>query len=148
MVPDSIERETLIDAPAERVWTVLTTPEHIDRWFTNAGADVDLRPGGAVRYRWTEHGEFHAVVVEADRPRRLVLRWSLYRDEPVADGNSTRIELTLTPEGAGTRLRVVETGFRALAGSDEARAARRGENVEGWEGGLASIKSYAERVTA
>jgi hypothetical protein len=42
---------------------------------------------------------------------------------------------------------VVETGFRALAGSDESRAARHGENIQGWEGGLASIKAYAARVT-
>jgi uncharacterized protein YndB with AHSA1/START domain len=31
------------------VWAILTEPGHLDQWFTNAGAELDLRPGGAIR---------------------------------------------------------------------------------------------------
>ena len=58
MNPDSIERETIIAAPVERVWALLTEAEHIRAWFAFGGVDVDLRPGGALRFRWEEHGEF------------------------------------------------------------------------------------------
>ena len=47
MVPDQIERETVIAAPVERVWALLTEAEHLGRWFGDAGAEIDLRPGGA-----------------------------------------------------------------------------------------------------
>ena len=46
MVPEQIEREVLIAAPIERVWAVVTQPEHVGTWFGDAGAEIDLRPGG------------------------------------------------------------------------------------------------------
>ena len=46
MTQDSIEREVTIEAPVERVWSVITEAEHVGRWFGDAGAEVDLRPGG------------------------------------------------------------------------------------------------------
>ena len=51
---DFIERETFIAAPIERVWDIITLPEHIGRWFGDAGAERD---GDVIRMRWEEHGE-------------------------------------------------------------------------------------------
>jgi uncharacterized protein YndB with AHSA1/START domain len=51
MVPDQIERETVINAPVERVWELITEAEHLGRWFGDAGAEIDLRPGGAMILR-------------------------------------------------------------------------------------------------
>ena len=33
MKPDRIERDIVIAAPIERVWKVLTAPEHVGVWF-------------------------------------------------------------------------------------------------------------------
>ena len=41
---DSIERTIYIDAPVERVWTIVTEPEHLGQWFGDAGAS--RAPGG------------------------------------------------------------------------------------------------------
>jgi uncharacterized protein YndB with AHSA1/START domain len=144
MVQGQIEREVVIQAPPERVWAVLTEPAHVDRWFTNAGADIDLRPGGAIRYRWKEHGEFHAVIETLEPPRRFVWRWALVAGQPPRDGNATQVEMTLIPEGAGTRLRVVERGFGDLDLPEIDRAQHLKENTEGWDGGLAAVKAYLE----
>jgi hypothetical protein len=48
MVPDRTERETVINAPVERVWDLITEPEHVGRWFGDAGAEIDppRRPRG------------------------------------------------------------------------------------------------------
>ena len=54
MIPDRIERETVINAPVERVWELITEAEHLGRWFGDAGAEIDLRPGGALVLRWSE----------------------------------------------------------------------------------------------
>jgi len=56
MPADEISRETRIAAPRQRVWDVVTRAEHVARWFGDAGAEIDLRPGGLMRVRWAAHG--------------------------------------------------------------------------------------------
>jgi len=43
--PDRIEREITIAAPVERVWAVLTEPEHVGQWF-GLRARNPAAPGG------------------------------------------------------------------------------------------------------
>lgn len=56
MPTDEISRETRIAASRQRVWDVVTRPEHVARWFGDAGAEIDFRPGGLMRVHWAEHG--------------------------------------------------------------------------------------------
>ena len=151
MVPDQIERETVIDAPVERVWELITEPEHVGRWFGDAGAEIDLRPGGEMVIRWAEHGANHGRVVAVEPHTRFSYRWAPFSDpggeEPV-DGNSTLVEFTLAPEGDGTLLRVVETGFASLAGSDELRRQNHAGNTRGWQQEIGELRDYAAKVVA
>jgi uncharacterized protein YndB with AHSA1/START domain len=145
-----IERETVIAAPVERVWALLTEAEHVGRWFGDAGAEIDLRPGGAMVMRWTEHGTAHGRVVDVDPPRRFSYDWVPFKGLPgtePAEANSTRVEFTLDAEGDGTRLRVVESGFETLDCSDEERAGYLEGNVEGWTIELGHLSEHAARVT-
>jgi uncharacterized protein YndB with AHSA1/START domain len=145
-----IERETVIAAPVERVWEVLTAAEHVGRWFSDAGAEIDLRPGGAMVLRWT-YGVARLRIVDVDPPRRFSYRWAAMREhwgEEPDDRNSTLVEFTLEPEGAGTRLRVVESGFEALEGTDEQRRSTFEQNSEGWERQLGNVREYVARVAA
>jgi uncharacterized protein YndB with AHSA1/START domain len=146
-----IERETVITAPVERVWALLTEAEHVGRWFCDDGAEIDLRPGGTMVLRWAEHGTGVARIVDVDRPHRFAYRWAAIREhwgEEPDDRNSTLVEFTLTSEAGGTRLRVVESGFDELDGTDEQRRTAFEGNTEGWEVQLGNVKGYAERVTA
>jgi uncharacterized protein YndB with AHSA1/START domain len=149
MVPDRIERETLIDAPAERVWELITEPEHVGRWFGDAGATIDLRPGGEMVICWSEHRTSHARVVAVEPHTRFSYRWAPFRDpggeEPV-EGNSTLVEFTLAPEGNGTRLRVVESGFSSLATSEDQRARNHAGNTSGWQQEIGELVEYASEV--
>ena len=147
MARDRIERETVIAAPVEQVWTLLTDPDHVGTWFGDAGAEIDLRPGGAIVIRWTEHGTVRGRFERIEPHRLLSYRWArdLTGAEP-AERSSTLVEFTLTPEGAGTRLRVVETGFAALAGSEEERARAAEGNLEGWGIKLRDIEDYLQRA--
>ncbi len=147
MAPDRIERETTIAAPVERVWAVLTEAEHIGRWFADAGAEIDLRPGGALVMRWQRARHDPARVEAVEPPRRFAYRWTAHHAaqgaEP-AEGNSTLVEFTLTPEGDGTRLRVVESGFASLATDEQARVkANYDDNAGGWAQMLAAGAEYA-----
>jgi len=142
---DRIEREVVIEAPVERVWELVTQAEHLGRWFGDAGAEVDLRPGGAMSLSWEEHGTVRGRI-EAVEPRRLFsFRWG--REEP-APGNSTLVEFTLAGEGAGTRLRVVESGFEQLDVPVEQQRAKHEDNTEGWRIELGELREYSAKVAA
>ncbi|ASO19606.1 uncharacterized protein YndB with AHSA1/START domain [Actinoalloteichus hoggarensis] len=148
MIPELIRREIHIAAPRDRVWTVLTEADHLAAWFTFDGAEIDLRPGGALVLRWKEHGAFHGVVEAVEQPHRLAFRWALLPDVPAGEGNATLVEFTLVPDREGTRVQVVERGFRELAGSDEERSRHVRDNEQGWEGGFAGLRDYVESRTA
>lgn len=146
-VTDRIEREIVVAAPPERLWEILTRPEHIARWFMME-SQVDLRPGGAMVLTSEEFGKFQGVVETVDPPRVFSYRWARHADTPVAEGTATLVEFTLTPEGDGTRVRVVETGF---ASTDAVRVdqERHAEaNSQGWLQVLDTLRRYAEQTAA
>jgi uncharacterized protein YndB with AHSA1/START domain len=45
VVNPTIEREILIDAPADVVWRAVTEPDQVSSWFSDA-AEIDPRTGG------------------------------------------------------------------------------------------------------
>jgi uncharacterized protein YndB with AHSA1/START domain len=147
MQQDWIEREVLIEASRERVWAVLTDPTHIAVWFGDT-AEMDLRPGGKAAFGWTEHGTHRAIVDRVVEPSFLSYRWARDTEVEPAEGGSTLVEFTLTEVFAGTLLRVVETGFSSLHGSEQAQDNAVQENTAGWQSELAELKEYAERPAA
>jgi uncharacterized protein YndB with AHSA1/START domain len=142
MVPDRIEQEVLIDAPLEVVWKVVTEPEHVAGWFSDE-AVIDLRPGGEATLTWHEHGTFRGRVERVEPPSLVAFTWARPAgEEPRAD-NSTLVEFTLSEEDGRTRLRVVESGFRKLHGTDEEKAKYAEGNTEGWRQELGELVVYA-----
>jgi uncharacterized protein YndB with AHSA1/START domain len=93
-----IRREIVLDAPREEVWEALTDPERLADWFAN-DVELDLRPGGGARFRWSNGEERRATVTEVEPEERLAFAWD-------DDGE---VELTLADDEDGTRLTVVET---------------------------------------
>lgn len=147
MAPDTIEREVLIDAPVERVWSLITEAEHVGRWFGDAGAEIDLRPGGAMSISWEKYGAVRARVEAVEAPTRFAYRWaaSMNVDGELGEGNSTLVEFTLAEDGAGTRLRVVERGFATLDRSEEERLHKHADNTDGWRQELDELAVYARQ---
>lgn len=141
MIPERIEREILIDAPQDVVWAIVTEPEHVGAWFSDA-AEIDLRPGGGVTLTWDEHGTARAVVEKVEPPHAFSFRWARPVEGEPRKGNSTLVELTLASEGERTRLRVVETGFRDLAWPEDEKAKYAEENSHGWDHELGELVEY------
>lgn len=148
MVQDQIAREIVIDAPVSRVWAAITTAEQIGAWFGDAGAEIDPRPGGALTIRWREHGVFHTVIERIEPERVFAWRWAHAAGDHPDSGNSTLVEFTLTPEGSGTRLRVVESGFQALDMPEDERAKCVSDNTQGWREELDELRGYLLRQAA
>jgi uncharacterized protein YndB with AHSA1/START domain len=145
---DRIEREVRIAAPVERVWALVTEAEHLGSWFGDAGAEVDLRPGGEMTLRWEEWGVTHARVERVEPPHRFSWRWLLEGGSEPADGNSTLVEFTLADDGGETLLTVVEAGFDGLALPQEERRRRYASHTGGWERELDELAVHARQPAA
>src|SRR5438128_5199175 len=143
MVPQRIEREILIEAPVEVVWEVVTQPEHISGWFSDS-VELDLTPGGAMVLRWSHHGAVPGRVERVEAPRYFSFRWLVPwdREAELSDDNSTLVEFSLSPDGDGTRLTVVESGFADLAGPDDENQRHYDGHQRGWELELGELDDY------
>jgi uncharacterized protein YndB with AHSA1/START domain len=149
MIMDRIEREVTVKAPIERVWAVLTEPEHIAQWFGD-GAAGDPRRGELV-LSWKEYGDFPVVVERYEPPHAFSFRWVTGIPEsgtrPVP-GNSTLVEFTLADDGGATRLTVVESGFESLDMPKDQQLKNAEDNTDGWRQEMDELREYAERLAA
>jgi uncharacterized protein YndB with AHSA1/START domain len=146
MADQRIERDILINAPVEVVWAVVTEPEHIRGWFSEA-VELDLRPGGEARLHWDRYGTVHGRVERVEPPRFFSFRWVVDPETALTEENSTLVEFSLAADGDATRLTVVESGFRSLAGSEDKRNGHVESHRGGWESELGELVEYAKRLT-
>jgi uncharacterized protein YndB with AHSA1/START domain len=113
-----LERD--MDVAPELVWAAWTEPEHLVHWFTPApwktlDAEVDLRPGGIFRtVMQSPDGDITndnaGCYLEVVADRRLVWTAALgpaYRPNDFSEGGFPfTAEITLAPQGSGTRFTV------------------------------------------
>ncbi len=127
----AIEREVLIEAPAEVVWRTITEPDQMSLWFADR-VDLVVEPGAHGYMEFGDQGG--PVVVETvDPPNRFSFRWNHPHEEEPMEGNSMLVEFTLIPKNnERTLLRVVESGheLRDWARNEQQRYAD--EHQEGW----------------
>jgi uncharacterized protein YndB with AHSA1/START domain len=145
MSEDRIERETLIAAPLDRVWSLVAEPGF---WVADKASlpGTVAREGESMVAKNPEYGDFPVRVEKVQPPTYLAYRWaSAFPGEELRDDNSTLVEFTLSPEGDQTRLRVVESGFAGLAGSEELRTKAMTDNGGGWPQELDALKARAEQ---
>jgi uncharacterized protein YndB with AHSA1/START domain len=133
----AITRTLKLKAAPETVWKALTESEELGRWFPDAGAKLDLRPGGRGWFGWEHYGRF-AVRVESVEPQsRISWRWARQPDTPIENGPSTLVEWKLTPtDNGGTLLELRESGFE--------KPKDREENEEGWTAELKELVALLE----
>jgi uncharacterized protein YndB with AHSA1/START domain len=147
-VPDAIERSIDIDAPAGRVWELVSEPG----WYINDG---EIRPhrveavaDDLVVVHDEKHGPFPIRTVALDPPRYAAFRWEAgHAPEGATPGEAptTLVEFFLTERPGGVTLRVVESGFATLGHDDAARRKAFDDNSEGWLTELAAARAYLER---
>ena len=59
--------------PIDKVWRAVTTPEHLGQWFPSP-VDIDLRPGGSMRFgAFGDSGAATGTVESVDAPRLLAV---------------------------------------------------------------------------
>jgi uncharacterized protein YndB with AHSA1/START domain len=95
-----IRKEILLPASRDEVWSALTDPGELERWFAS-DVELDLRLGGDAHFRWGNGESRHARVTEIEPGERLAFEW-----EGQGEGE---VEFTLADDAGGTLLTVVET---------------------------------------
>lgn len=111
----TVTRTIDIEAAPEKVWSAVTEPEHVSRWFGRT--ELDGRGAGATGTMTFDGNPPIPLRVEAvDAPRSVTYRWG--NDDALGappaeldEATSTVFTFTLEPRGEGTRLTVVESGF-------------------------------------
>lgn len=147
----SIERELYIDASPEVVFKVLSTPEHIQDWWS-AETEFEPVPGAASQLTWTDKDTGRQqstpfTVVEVDPPRRFSFRWA-YDDKVAAPGNSLLVTFELVRSGEGTTVRFNETGYRERGWEAAVLEAHYNDHRQGWDFYLPRLAEAASRVAA
>lgn len=137
---DRIERECVLAAPLGRVWSAVTEPQELASWFCDS-ADLDVTPGARGTLTWDAARSGGRAVIEVrveafDPMDAFSFRWAFPADEEPSERNSRLVELTLASEGDGTRLGLVDSGFREGDPIDVFS--------EGWDEHLVSLASYVE----
>jgi uncharacterized protein YndB with AHSA1/START domain len=137
---DRIDRTIDIDAPADRVWDLVTRPG----WWINEG-EVDPEPdlqvdGSTTVVRHPTYGEFRLETVTSRPPSYVAFRW--------LDGDSdagTLVEFQITPRDGGVTLAVAESGFSRLGKPRADWLKQREGNVAGWAEELQAARRYVEQ---
>jgi uncharacterized protein YndB with AHSA1/START domain len=146
---DRIERSTLINAPRERVWELLSNAERFGTWFGANLKGQAFAPGqrarGNITYPGYEHIFFDVLVERVEPQDLLAFRWHPYAVDPsvdYTDEEPTLVTFTLTdsPDN-GTLLKVVESGFDKVPPHRRLEAFRM--NSGGWEAQMENIKRHA-----
>jgi uncharacterized protein YndB with AHSA1/START domain len=141
---NSIEREILIEAPLDVVWSIVTEAKHISGWLSDS-AEIDLRPGGELVLGFGQTGIARGTVERVEPPHSFAFRWVTPepdRDLNAHPANSTLVEFLLRSEGNGTLLRVVESGFADLVGTEKENADLATRHSGGWGTFLDQLAGY------
>jgi uncharacterized protein YndB with AHSA1/START domain len=101
----AIRREVRIQAPPETIFALLTDPAKYVRWKGTL-ASLEPRPGGMYRVQFNSRDIVRGTYVDVVPNRRVVFTWGWEGNGAVPPGSST-VEVTLTPDGDGTIVRLV-----------------------------------------
>ncbi len=105
---DAISFEFDLHHSPEKVWRALTDPVLLNEWLLPV-IGFELEPGAAFLFKTQPHpgwdGTVNCRILEIDAQRKLSYAWSV----PFLD---TVVTFTLTPTAAGTRLSLVQSGFK------------------------------------
>lgn len=146
----AVAREVRIRARPDTIFPFFTDPELMIRWM-GSSAELDPRPGGICRVDIASGHIARGEYVEISAPDRVVFTWGWESEDSVVQPGTSTVEVTLTPDGDHTIVRLVHSDLPSEASGDA--------HSTGWEhylerlgiaaaGGDPGPDPWAERATA
>ena len=130
-----------IARPIEDVYEAVADPDQLSKYFTTGGARGRLEPGAEVSWDFADFpGRFPVKVVEAEPPRRLVIRWDGEATVDDAGSTTTTFEFEAIDDGARTLVTITESAWKVTPDGAESAFG----NCMGWTGMLAAMKAWVE----
>ena len=125
---ESISFEFDLPHSPEKVWRALTDPDLLAQWLLPV-FDHKLEPGAAFTFKTQPQPGWDGIVdcrfVEIEAQKKLSWAW-------VVGDIDTVVTFTLTPTASGTRLFLVQSGFKPDQKQNFA-GARYGWKMMGWK---------------
>ena len=107
---ESISFEFDLHHPPEKVWRALTDPALLSEWLLPI-VELRLEAGAAFTFKTQPYppwdGTVNCRVLEIEAPKKLSYAWVV--GDMALD---TVVTFTLTPTASGTRLSLVQSGFK------------------------------------
>jgi uncharacterized protein YndB with AHSA1/START domain len=92
----------------QKVWRALTDPALLSQWLLPI-VELKLEPGAAFKFKTQPHPGWDGIVncrlLESETHKKLSYAW-------VVGNMDTVVTFTLTPTATGTRLSLVQSGFK------------------------------------
>ena len=151
MPAPNLDVTAVIAAPTGRVLKAFFDPEALNAWWQVAHSVTTPRTLGPYAIEWPPTdfrdevlgrlgGVFRGTIIQFNAAQGFMVAdafWLPPDGDPIGP---MALEVTVRPDGAGTRVRVLQTGFE-----EGARWRRYYEVIGfGWERALASLKSLLE----
>jgi uncharacterized protein YndB with AHSA1/START domain len=141
--PIRIERSLAIRADREKIWRVLTTPEHFSKWFGMKIQFDSLEIGTPMSFsesgEYVEYEDDDARIRRVDPPEWFAFTWTPEPGFPTE--TLVTFHLEVIPDG--TLVTVTEEGLEALP--EAYRRTRFELNDRGWKLQLNNIAEYLEK---
>lgn len=106
----TITKERFIKATPERVFKALTEKAQLERWFVQQ-ADIELKPGGAIRTNWMPDMGERGTIQEVVPGHSFVFTW-----EGDFSPQPTTLAFRLKEQDGGTLLSFTHSGIGEGAG--------------------------------
>jgi uncharacterized protein YndB with AHSA1/START domain len=133
-----VKHRVYVDAPLSKVFSLLTSGDGWERWFTQR-AHVEPEPGGEVRFEWANFGpdqvsvKDHGKVIEVVKDQKFAFTWHPGK-------HATKVSLTFEPRGDGCVIDLKETGYEFE--QDDVNVAL--DVAAGWGEAMTLFKFYVE----
>lgn len=141
----TIEREIYVEASPEIVFDVVSSPDHLKGWWPDE-ARYEPVAGSTGEITFGDPGAGGKVVpltvVDVQPPRMFSFRWTQPAGEAAVAGNSLLVTFDLRPSGAGTLVKMTETGFREMGWEAAVLEFTYQDHSTGWDSFLARLAPY------
>lgn len=148
----SIEREIYVDASPEVVFEVVSTAEHLTKWWPD---EAELEPTAGARGHIVFHHDapqepkiVSIMVVDVEPPRRFSFRWDYGPDAVPGPNDSLLVTFDLEPSGNGTRVTMRETGFRERGWEAAVLEDIYRDHSSGWDYFMTRLGTYIARLVS
>jgi uncharacterized protein YndB with AHSA1/START domain len=105
-----VEVEVRIAASPETVFDFFTDSDKMIQWMGRS-AELEARPGGALRCDINGRSVASGKYVVIDPPRRVVFSWGWEGEDSTVEPGGSTVEVLLAPDGDDTLLRLIHSGL-------------------------------------